>query len=171
MQPLSFADKNIAHPRRLRLTAVIALSLLIASAADYFLVFWLAIPQLPSAFVGIYRRVGPESGSQVFCAGSSLTVSAFSWPEVSHGLGQGIETWGVGGSSPDIWEEWQKQRPLSNVTIIGVSVYDLNETHIADARANVVPFARTAEDLWSSRCFRYVLLMRLQPGSEFPRNL
>jgi len=151
MQPSGFVDKNIVHPRRLSLIAVIILSLLIASAADYLLVFWLTIPQVPSAFVGIYRRVGPESGSQVFCAGSSLTVSAFSWSEVSQGFGQGIETWGVGGSSPDIWEEWQKQRPLSNVTIIGVSVYDLNENHIADARANVVPFARTTEDLWESQ--------------------
>jgi hypothetical protein len=65
-------------------------------------------------------------------------------------MGQGIETWGVAGSSPDIWEQWQKQRPQSNVTLVGVSLFDLNETHVADARACVVPLSRTVDDLWST---------------------
>jgi len=129
---------------------VLLLSLVLASVADYALVFWLKLPQPQTSFLGIYRRTGPETGPQVFCAGSSLTESALTWSKVSAALGQGIETWGVGGSSPDIWEEWQKQRPHSNVTIIGVSVYDLNEMHLADARANVVPLSRTIDDLWSS---------------------
>src|SRR4051794_38396594 len=99
------------------LAAVLFLSLVLAAVADYLLVLWLAIPQPATSFIGIYRRVGPESGPQVFCAGSSLTVSALSWSKVSGAMDQGIETWGVGGSSPDIWEEWQKQRPQSNVTL------------------------------------------------------
>ncbi len=136
--------------RRLLATALVLLSFLLAVAADDLLGLRLGFSQLPAGFIGIYRRVGPESGPQVFCAGSSLTVSALSWSEVSEALGQGIETWGVGGSSPDIWEEWQKHRPLSNVTIIGVSVYDLNEMHLADARADVVPLSRTVDDLWAS---------------------
>lgn len=132
------------------LAAVLFLSLVLAVVADYLLVLWLAIPQPGTSFLGIYRRVGPESGPQVFCAGSSLTVCALSWSQVSEAMGQGIETWGVAGSSPDIWEQWQKQRPQSNVTVIGVSLFDLNETHLADARACVVPLSRTVEDLWST---------------------
>ena len=132
------------------LAMFLLLSLVLASVADYVLVLWLEIPRPSTSFIGIYRRVGPESGPQVLCVGSSLTESALSWSKVSSALGQGIETWGVGGSSPDIWEEWQKQRPQSKVTIIGVSVYDLNEMHLADARANVVPLSRTIDDLWSS---------------------
>ncbi|MFY9560038.1 MAG: hypothetical protein WAQ52_07380 [Terriglobales bacterium] len=147
----SGSDRGDSSPfRRLRPAALLFLSLLLAVAADHLLGSWLGFSQLPSGYLGIYRRVGPESGPQIFCAGSSLTVSALSWSKVSEALGEGIETWGVGGSSPDIWEEWQKQRSLSNVTIIGVSVYDLNEMHLADEHARVVPLSRTIHDLWSS---------------------
>jgi hypothetical protein len=131
------------------LVVILFLSLVLASVADYLLVLWLGIP-LPGTGLVVYRRVGPEGGPQVFCGGSSLTGSALSWSKVSGAMDQGIETWGVGGSSPDIWEQWQKQRPQSNVTLIGVSLYDLNEMHLADARASVVPLSRTVDDLWST---------------------
>jgi hypothetical protein len=146
----SGSDRGDRSPFRwLRPAKVLFLSFLLAVAADHALGSWLGFSQPPSGYLGIYRRVGAESGPQVFCAGSSLTVSALSWSKVSEFLGEGIETWGVGGSSPDIWEEWQKQRPLSNVTIIGVSVYDLNEMHLANERARVVPLSRTINDLWA----------------------
>jgi hypothetical protein len=146
----SGSDTGDTSPfRRLRPATLLLLSLLLAVAADHLLGSWLGFSQPPSGYLGIYRRVGAESGPQVFCAGSSLTVSALSWSKVSEALGEGIETWGVGGSSPDIWEEWQKQRPLSGVTIIGVSAYDLNEMHLADERARVVPLSRTINDLWA----------------------
>jgi hypothetical protein len=131
------------------LAAIIFLSLVLASAADYLLVLWLAIP-LPGTSLVVYRRVGPENGPQVFCAGSSLLGQALSWSKVSVTMDQGIESWAVGGSSPDIWEQWQKQRPHSNVTLVGVSLYDLNEMHLADARAGIVPLLRTVDDLWST---------------------
>jgi hypothetical protein len=38
----------------------------------------------------------------------------------------------------------------ANVLVIGISLYDLNEEHLCDARANIVPFARTIKDLWQS---------------------
>jgi hypothetical protein len=69
---------------------------------------------------------------------------------VSEALGEGIETWGVAGSSPDIWEEWQLDRPLSSTTIVGVSVYDLNEMHLAPDRARIVGVLTTIHDLWVS---------------------
>jgi hypothetical protein len=150
MQTLDSSNREVSYSNKLTLAIVLLLSFVIASVADYGLVSWLKVPRPPSSFIGVYRRAGPESGPQVFCAGSSLTESALSWSKVSAALEQGIETWGVGGSSPDIWEEWQKLRPQSNVTIVGISVYDLNEMHLADARANVVPLSRTLGDLWSS---------------------
>src|SRR5258708_5473035 len=100
----SGSDRGDTSPfRRLRPAALLFLSLLLAVAADHLLGSWLGFSQPPSGYLGVYRRVGYESGAQVFCAGSSLTVSALSWSNVSEALGEGIETWGVGGSSPDIW--------------------------------------------------------------------
>jgi len=139
---------NTSHPRRMRPAAVLLVSLVLASSANHLLAHWLGLSWTEG--MGIYRRVGPETGRQAFCAGSSLLVSGLSWSKVSEALGQGIETWGVGGSSPDIWEEWQHQRPLSNTMIIGVSVYDLNEMHLANDRATIVPLSRTINDLWAS---------------------
>ena len=139
--------RYVSHALWLRGGTVVVVSVFLASCASHLLATWLGVKRVPVGYLGIYRRVGPESGPQVFCAGSSLLESGLSWPTVSQALGQGIETWGVGGSSPDIWEKWQQQRPLSNPTIIGISVYDLNEQHLADARATVVPLSQTISDL------------------------
>jgi hypothetical protein len=95
-----------------------------------------------------YRRIGPTNGPQVFCAGSSLLQFGISWPELSATLGQGIENWGVGGSTPEIWEVSQLLATNSNLMIVGVSVYDLNEHRLCDSRAHIVPFSSTIEDLW-----------------------
>jgi len=143
--------RGISSYRGLGPIAVVLLSFLLAVAADHLVGFWLGYSRFPAGSIGIYRRVGPKNGPQVLCAGSSLAVSGLSWSEVSGALGEGVETWGVGGSSPDIWEVWQQQRPLSNVSIIGISVYDLNEMHLAHARADVVPLSRTVKDLWGSQ--------------------
>ena len=142
---------QIRYSRGRRLAAVAFLSLLLSSFADYLLAYWVRLPRsTPWQATGIYRRIGPESGPQVFCAGSSLLIAAFSWPAISESLGQGIENWSVGGSSPDLWEQWQQHEQRSNATIIGVSVYDLNEMHVAEDRANIVPLSRTITDLWAS---------------------
>jgi hypothetical protein len=72
------------------------------------------------------------------------------WPEVSEALGQGIENWGVPASSPEIWEVSQRVAANTNLTLIGVSVYDLNEYHVADGRARIVPILQTIQDLRDS---------------------
>src|ERR1017187_3053454 len=127
-----------------RLAAVAFLSLVLSSSADHLLASWLGL----FGSTGSYRRVGPESGSQVFCAGSSLLVSALLWQEVSESLGEGVENWNVGGSTPEIWEVFQQRRPNANITIIGVSVYDLNEMRLSPGRARWVPLSQTISDLW-----------------------
>jgi hypothetical protein len=70
------------------------------------------------------------------------------WQEVSESLGEGIENWTVGGSTPEIWEVFQQRRPNANITIIGVSVYDLNEMRLSPGRARWVPLSQTISDLW-----------------------
>jgi hypothetical protein len=87
----------------------------------------------------------------VFCAGSSLLQFGLAWPEVSEALGQGIENWGVAGSSPSEWEFSQRLATNSNLMIIGFSFLDLNENYLCDMRASVVPLRRTIADLWQSK--------------------
>lgn len=136
-----------------QLAGVFFLSLVLCSVANHCLAHWLGLTRCApwTRSMGNYRRVGPRSGPQVFCAGSSLLVSGLSWPEVSESLGQGIENWTVAGSSPEIWEAFQQQRRTSNTTIIGVSAYDLNEMRLTPDRATYVPVTETVRDLWASR--------------------
>jgi hypothetical protein len=72
------------------------------------------------------------------------------WSEVSHVLGKGIENWGVGGSSPEIWEVSQKAASQSDLMIVGVSLFDMNEHHLSAFRAAIVPLGQTIRDLWDS---------------------
>ena len=133
--------------KRARLLFVLGVSLLIAIMLDHSVASWIKLP----SFEVPYRRIGPQSGPQVFCAGSSLTQFGLSWPEISEQLGQGIETWAVGaGSSPVEWEVFQNLPTNTNLMIVGVSVYDLNEQYFCDARANIVPFRQTLADLRAS---------------------
>jgi hypothetical protein len=129
-----------------KLATVALVSMAITSSISHVLAHWLGITRS----TGIYRRVGPVSGPQVFTAGSSLLVSGLDWPRISSVLGQGIENWSVGGSTPDIWEQFARRRHNGNLTVIGISLYDINETRVAADRAMCVPFGRSVSDLWTS---------------------
>lgn len=136
-----------AKPRSLRTLVVIAMmALVIASVVSHLVGRWVGIPTPSFA----YRRIGPVSGPQVFCAGSSLVQFGLSWPEVTRLLGQGIENWGIGGSTPEVWEVSQAYATNYNRTLVGISLYDLNEHRLCDARAELVPFTQTVRDLWQS---------------------
>jgi hypothetical protein len=126
---------------------VVCLALVVASVFNHLAAIWIKLPHHEKA---VYRRIGPQNGPQVFCAGSSLLQFALSWPEISEILGQGIESWGIAGSTPSEWEAFQNLATSSNLMIIGVDVYDLNEYHLSDPRASVVPLVQTIQDLWQS---------------------
>jgi hypothetical protein len=134
-------------PRAIQLVFVAVLAIFIAATVSQFAATWLGIPR-PAM---VYRRIGPENGPQVFCAGSSVVQFGLSWPEVSTALGQGIENWGLGGSTPTEWEVSQSYAANTNLMIIGVSLHDLNENFLCDSHANVVPIAQTIRDLWQSK--------------------
>ena len=136
-----------------QLAGIVFLSIVTASLADHAVAWWIRRDVRgggTGSEIGIYRRIGPKTGPQVFGAGSSLLEFDLSWGEVSAFLVQGIEKWGVAGSSPDIWEISQRVATNANLMIIGVSVYDLNELHVSAFRAGIVPLAQTIRDLWDS---------------------
>lgn len=125
---------------------VFALAIVTTSIMSHVISRRLGLPTASAA----YRRIGPTSGSQAFCAGSSLLQFSLDWEKVSSRLGQGIENWGLGGSTPVEWEIFQKRQPKDNPLIIGISLYDSNENRFCDARANLVPFPRAVNDLRQS---------------------
>jgi len=147
------AGPELPRPSLKKLGLIVLLGVVLSSAANHALAHWLGLSRTApwARAEAVYRRIGPQSGPQIFCAGSSLLVSGLSWPEVSDSLGQGVENWTVAGSSPEVWEVFQQQSRASNLTIIGISVYDLNEMRLTPERANFVPLGATMADMWSSR--------------------
>jgi hypothetical protein len=123
---------------------VVCVAIFISIVVNHLIAGWIKLPKHEAT----YRRIGPEDGPQVFCAGSSLLQFALSWPDISETLGQGIESWGLAGSTPSEWEYFQSLATNTDLMIIGVSIYDLNEYHLCDTRANVVPLSQTIQDLW-----------------------
>src|SRR5438046_399110 len=131
--------------RKTHFALVICLAIFAAVLTDNVVAVWLAMPRIGAPS---YRRIGPQNGPQVLVAGSLLLLFGISWPAVSEALAQGIESWGLGGSSPPVWELFQDRAGNTNLTIIGVSTYDLNEYHVCDLCGTLVPVTQSIRDLW-----------------------
>jgi hypothetical protein len=129
-----------------QLLFVVSSAIIIVAIISHWLVAWLGFPSDKP----VYRRIGPENGRQVYCAGSSLLQFGLSWEEVSKAIGEGIENWGVGASSPSEWEVLQTRETNANELLIGISVYDMNEARLCDNRANIVSVMQTIRDLFQS---------------------
>lgn len=58
------------------LFVVLCLTVVLSSTLTYLLFSWLTLPRELglTQSTGNYRRTGPETGPQVFCAGSSLLI-------------------------------------------------------------------------------------------------
>ncbi len=122
---------------------VVCVTFALSVTIDHFIADWVQM-RIP---ITTYRRIGPANGPQVFAAGSSELQFALSWDRISQTLGQGIENWGVPGSSPTEWEMSQRAETNTNLMIIGLDVCGLNEQLLCDIRANVVPISQTIHDL------------------------
>jgi hypothetical protein len=121
-------------------------ALLLSIAIDHWLADWTQM-RIP---VMTYRRIGPAEGPQVFIAGSSDLQFALSWAEISKALGEGMENWGSAGTTPTEWEMSQAWAKNTNLMIIGLSIYNLNENALCDYKPKVVPITQTIHDLWQS---------------------
>lgn len=136
-----------APPRSFRRTLATLLgAIVITSLVSHGVARWVELRKpIPT-----FRRIGPVEGPQAICAGSSVLQFAISWRAVSELLNQGIESWGLGGSTPlewDVFDGWTKN---SNLMIAGVSMYDLNEGHSCNWSANIVPLSQMIADLRES---------------------
>lgn len=133
--------------RRFELLTIICTVALIAAFVSHSITSWLRIETAP----GGYWVIGPGEGeASVFMAGSSLARDGLSWQLIASRLNRRIEGWGIAGSSPQEWERFQHLETHTKLTILVVSLYDLNEYFLSDYRAQVVPLTQTIEDLWQT---------------------
>jgi len=140
-------DSSIKQKRISNLLVVVCVVFIFTAAISHLTARWVGFDKAKAT----YRRIGPISGPQIFCAGSSLLQFGLDWQNVSDRFGRGVENWGVGNSSPEIWEISQQLATNSDLMIIGLSVYDLNEYHLCDSRASLVPLRQSIQDFWAAK--------------------
>ena len=131
-----------------QLLVVLATVLVLCSALSHALIWLLGI----RTDVIDRASILPEAaGPPVVVTGSSLTFFGVSWQQAAKAMQRPILTRGVGGASPCELESLLREVPQARALIIGVSIFDLNENNLSDARAPLVPFAQTLHDLRASR--------------------
>lgn len=97
------------------------------------------------------RQINADApGTPILVMGSSLTFFGISFREIAKELPRPFVTRSVGGASPCELEPLALEVPEPARLIIGVSIFDLNESNLSDSRPSLVPFSRTVSDLRES---------------------
>lgn len=136
------------HKRgRRELALVLAAAVLLASAASHGLARWLGIRVEP---VEVMQMV-PETGRPgIAVGGSSLTYYGVGWEAMAGRFGVGVQTNAAPSASPAELEFTPLVGSPARVRVLGMSLYELNEANLSDARPVLVPLSTTLGDLRSS---------------------
>lgn len=131
-----------------QLCLVLAAVLVLCSALSHVLIWLLGI----RTDVIDRASILPEAaGPPVIVAGSSLTFFGVSWQQAAKAMQRPVVTRSVGGASPCELEPLLREVPQARRLIIGVSIFDLNESNLSDSRPALVPFVQSVRDLHASR--------------------
>ena len=131
-----------------QLLVVLAAVLVLCSALSHALIWLLGI----RTDVIDRGSIQPDAaGPPVLVTGSSLTFFGVSWQQAAKALQRPLLTRSVGGASPCELEPLLREVPQARCLIIGVSIFDLNESSLAESRPALVPFGQTLRDLRASR--------------------
>ena len=134
--------------RPIQFLSILLVVTLLTSIGSHIVVRWLGV-RTSSVSHRVTEREGDKTPAYV--AGSSLLGGAMDVNKVCDALGQGMETWFVAGGSPSEWVKFQPRAPKANLTLIGISAYDLNEHYFCDVQANIVPLSDAIGNLIKSK--------------------
>src|SRR4051812_38368649 len=135
-------------PRKMRSLIFSGLIVVVVAAiVSHSLASWIGIrtQAISRSTFGLVTGVSPA-----FLGGSSLTFYGLDWQQISTNWNYPIASFGVPSASVNELEGFQPFATNSRLSIIGVSVYDLNEGFLCDYRAEIVPLGQTLRDLKSA---------------------
>ncbi|MFO1488369.1 MAG: SGNH/GDSL hydrolase family protein [Verrucomicrobiota bacterium] len=92
-----------------------------------------------------------HTGKVAFAAGSSLAFYGIAWSDVAATYQAEVVGHAVPGASVREMEVFYRRHPEATLTFIGISAYDINEHHMSNYRAQVVPFREEVARLWEAR--------------------
>ncbi|MEO7319684.1 MAG: hypothetical protein ABIZ56_11900 [Chthoniobacteraceae bacterium] len=130
-----------------QLLIVLASVLVLSSALSHAIV---RVLDIRTSGIDRGRINGEAAGKPALVLGSSLTFFGISFREVAKAMERPLVTRGVGGCSPCELEWLVPEVPEATRTIIGISIFDLNESNLSDSRPTLVPFTQTISDLRAS---------------------
>lgn len=130
-----------------QLVIVLAWVLVLSSAFSYTIV---RVLDIRTKTVDRGRINAEARGTPVLVTGSSLTFFGISFREVAKVMERPLVTRSVGSCSPCEFEWLALEVPEATQTIMGVSLFDLNENNLSDSRPVIVPFAQTIRDVRAS---------------------
>ena len=125
------------------LTAVLVSSSLLSHAI-------VRVLDIRSAVIDRGKINADATGRPALVLGSSLTFFGVSFRETAKAMQRPIFTRSTGGCSPCELEPLAREVPEATRLIIGVSIFDLNESNLSDSRPKLVPFTQTFDDLRAS---------------------
>lgn len=130
--------------RRTQLAVILLAVIVLASLLSHGVARFLHLRQNP---VERARIESGTAGAPVLVTGSSLTFFGVTWREIARGIQRPLVTRSVGGASPCELESLALEVTDATRTIIGVSIFDLNENNLSDSRPQFVPLSRTLGDI------------------------
>lgn len=133
-------------PHRYRtVIGILVAALLAAAAGSHALSRWLDFnpAALSTDLIGATNR-----GVPALVMGSSLMYYGLDWQSLSATLRRPVRTLGLPSGSMSELQVFQPRYAPAPLTVVGASVYDLNEHFLCDYHADTVPLARTVGDLW-----------------------
>ena len=134
--------------RRKQLLVIILTVLTLTSALDHLIAWQFRI----MAKAGNQLQFGNTASPRLaFAAGSSLAFYGIAWNDVAELVHAKILSYAVPGGSVREMEVLFRRQPAATRTFIGISAYDINEHHISDFRAQLVPFTEEVGNLWAAR--------------------
>ena len=134
--------------RRKQLVVIIVTVLILTSALNHLLAWQFKIFSKAGESLHFGRPDAPRLG---FAAGSSLTFYGIAWNDIAESLNTRLVSYAVPGGSVREMEVMFRQQPAATCTFIGISAYDINENHISNFRAQLVPFSEEVRNLWAVR--------------------
>lgn len=104
------------------------------------------------SFASVSRlSVRPELGGRPLALlGSSIALYGLDHDALAAARRRPLRAWFVPTGSPAELEALQPEVPADATTIVGISIYDMNELVLADRRAELVPIRRAVADLRAS---------------------
>ncbi len=133
--------------KRNRLLLLLFCVVVLASMMSRFVVWWIGIE---TTAIRQWSLGETQPRQPLVAMGSSLTFFGLAFDQISEAFAAPVFCRSAASASPCELEQLLPKTVDAQATLIGVSIYDLNEYILSDFRADIVPLSQSVSDLRKS---------------------